>query len=494
MDELVYVCSKYIKKLVGGFAFTLVMIKKYLEELILKEFSFSPTAEQRLAVEAFSTIIANDETGYILKLHGYAGTGKTTLVAFLVKVLSNLGLKFELLGPTGRAAKVLSSYSGTAAYTIHKKIYRQKTADDFIARFSLDRNMASDTVFIVDEASMISDSSSESSYFGSGNLLDDLISYVKAGKNCKLIIVGDSAQLPPVGKDCSPALDRKTLSMFADVEEVWLKEVVRQNSESGILANATALRSMIENDVIQQPRILLDEFDDIERISGSELIEKISDTYDSVGLEDTIIVCRSNKLANRYNQGIRSRILYHEEELVRGDLLMVVRNSYFWTEGFNELDFIANGDIAEVVRIRKHHERYGFRFAEVTVRLLDYGDLEVDCYILLDTLTSDAASLTTEQNRKLFFSVAEDYMHIANKRKRYKEMRSDPFLNALQIKYANAVTCHKAQGGQWKSVFIDQGYFVDDMLSKEYLRWLYTAITRATEKVYLVNFPDKFFE
>lgn len=470
------------------------MLKNYVRELIFKEFKFDPTAGQLSAIEALSSIISDDNASYILKVHGFAGTGKTSLVASLVKVLISMEIPYELLGPTGRAAKVLSAYSGASAYTIHKKIYRQQTADDFINRFSLDRNMGKGTIFIVDEASMIADATSEFSSFGSGNLLNDLISFVRAGRDCRLIIVGDSAQLPPVGRDFSPALDRATLRQYADVEEVWLREVVRQDANSGILENATMLRSMIEEDQLAIPRFRTAGFSDVERISGGELIEMLSDTYDQVGKEDTIVVCRSNKLANRYNQGIRSRILYHEEELVRGDLLMVVRNSYFWTEGFQELDFIANGDIVEVVRVRRHYERYGFRFAEVTLRLLDYGSLEVDCYILLDTLTSDSPSLTAEQSRSLFYQVAEDYAHIASKRKRYKEMRSDSFFNALQVKYANAVTCHKAQGGQWRRVFIDQGYFVDDMLSKEYLRWLYTAFTRATEKVYLVNFADKFFE
>ncbi|WP_047447927.1 ATP-dependent RecD-like DNA helicase [Alistipes sp. ZOR0009] len=470
------------------------MIKNYIKELILKEFAFSPTDGQQRAIDSLASLVADDEIDYILKIQGYAGTGKTSLLAAFVKVMNAMGLKYELLGPTGRAAKVLSAYSGGNALTIHKKIYRQKTADDYLAKFTLDRNLANGTIFIVDEASMISDSSYESNFFGSGNLLDDLVTYVKAGKGCKLIVVGDSAQLPPVGKDSSPALDKRALSRFADVEEVWLKEVVRQAADSGILDNATALRMMIEEERIELPQFNLDGFVDIEKISGGDLIEKISDTYDSVGIENTMIVCRSNKLANRYNTGIRNRILYREEELVRGDLLMVVRNSYFWTEGFKELDFVANGDIVEVVRIRKYYERYGFRFAEVTVRLIDYGDLEMDCYILLNTLMSDSAALNQEESKSLFYQVAEDYAHIASKKKRYKEMRSDPFFNALQVKYANAVTCHKAQGGQWNTVFVDQGYFVEDMISKEYLRWLYTALTRATEKVYLVNFPDKCFK
>ena len=470
------------------------MVKKYIEELVLKEFAFEPTVGQRSAIDSLASLIADERPFYILKMHGYAGTGKTSLIAAFVKVLLRLEQKVVLLGPTGRAAKVLSSYSGEQALTIHKKIYRQKTADDFVAKFSLDRNLTVDTIYIVDEASMIADSNRESNAFGSGNLLEDLISYVKSGRGCKLILLGDSAQLPPVGRDNSPALDRKELGYYADVEEVWLREVVRQDQASGILENATAIRSMIEAEEIVQPKFCLDGFADIERISGGDLIEKLSDTYDAVGIEDTIVVCRSNKLANRYNQGIRSRILYREEELVRGDLLMVVKNSYFWTEGFKELEFIANGDIVEVVRIRRYHERYDFRFAEVTVRLVDYGDLEVDCYIMLDTLTSDSASLSYDQSRTFFQKVSEDYMHIGSKQKRYKEMRRDPFYNALQVKYANAVTCHKAQGGQWKTVFVDQGYFVDDMVSKEYLRWLYTALTRATERVYLVNFPDKFFE
>ena len=469
------------------------MIKNYVEQLILKEFDFDPTSGQRLAISSLSAYVMENEEFSLFLLQGYAGTGKTTLISALVKVLLANKMQVELLGPTGRAAKVLSAYTGQMASTIHKKIYRQKSVDDFNTRFSLDKNIASNAIFIVDEASMISNSAGESSFFGSGDLLDDLMTYVRSGRRCKLILVGDCAQLPPVGKDFSPALDIAELKRYGDVTEVWLREIVRQADNSGILYNATAIRNLIEADRVVKPSLMLDNFGDVEKISGGELIEKLSDTYDSAGIENTLVVCRSNKLANRYNQGIRGRILYREEELVRGDLLMVVRNSYFWTQGFDELDFIANGDIVEVMRIRKYHERYGMRFAEVTVRLVDYGDLEVDCFILLDTLVSDSPSLTYEQNREFFFKVAEDYLHIGDKRKRYKEMRTDPYFNALQIKYANAITCHKAQGGQWKTVFIDQGYFVDDMLSKEYLRWLYTAITRATEKVYLVNFSDTFF-
>jgi exodeoxyribonuclease-5 len=469
------------------------MVKKYVEELILGEFGFEPTNDQAKAVDALASLVADSSSFYILKIHGYAGTGKTSLIAAFVRMLRKLDLKAELLGPTGRAAKVLTSYSSEIAFTIHKKIYRQKTSDGFVAKFSLDRNLASDTFFIVDESSMISDAGTDSSYFGSGNLLDDLITYVKSGKNCHLILIGDSAQLPPVGMENSPALDKRSLQRYADVEEVWLKEVVRQASESGILENATYIRSLIDEEKIEVPQLKLDGFTDIERVAGNELIDVLGSAYDKQGIENTIVVCRSNKLANRYNLGIRNRILYREEELVRGDLLMVVKNSYFWTEGSKELEFIANGDIAEVVRIKKYYERYDFRFAEVTVRLVDYGDLEVDCYIMLEVLHSEAAALSYEQGKEFFHKVAEDYMHIPSKQKRYKEMRKDPFFNALQVKYANAITCHKAQGGQWNTVFIDQGYFTDDMVSKEYLRWLYTALTRSTSKVYLVNFPDKFF-
>lgn len=470
------------------------MVKNYIQKLILGELGFDPTSGQFEAIEKLSAYIADDEGFSLFLLQGYAGTGKTTLISALVRVLRGLDMKYVLLGPTGRSAKVLSAYSGESAFTVHKKIYRQKSATDFSAKFALDRNLGHDVIYIVDEASMISDAVNDSSMFGSGDLLEDLMDYVQAGTRCKLILIGDNAQLPPVGKEASPALDVHVLNRYGNVHESLLRDVVRQAEGSGILFNATSLRRILENDTLQKPHFTLEGFTDVERISGGDLIETLSDTYDKVGIENTLVVCRSNKLANRYNQGIRGRILYREEQLVRGDLLMVVRNSYFWTQGFDELDFIANGDIVEIVRIKHYYERYDMHFAEVTVRLTDYGDLEVDCYILLDTLESDSPSLTYDQNRDFFFKVAEDYMHIGDKRKRYKEMRSDPFLNALQIKYANAITCHKAQGGQWKVVFVDQGFFRDDMLSREYLRWLYTAFTRATEKVYLVNFKDEFFE
>jgi exodeoxyribonuclease-5 len=401
-----------------------------------------------------------------------------------------------LLAPTGRAAKVLSVYSGKAASTIHKKIYRQKTQNDDFAEFVVDKNLHKNTLFIVDESSMISNSAFDNSPFGSGRVLDDLIKYVFEGVGCKLMLVGDTAQLPPVGLVLSPALDSSVLkSMGVDVVEIELTDVVRQSEKSGILHNATLLRNRINEKLTGYPKLELDNFNDIIRVSGTDLIEEIDSCYGKYGVENTIVVCRSNKRANRFNEGIRRSILWKEEELSTGDLLMVVKNNYYWLseEDKQYTDFIANGDIVEITRIRKHKELYGFRFADVTVRFLDYPELEIDVNIILDTLTSETASLSKEQNSKLFYSVMEDYSDLKTKREKIKAIKENMYFNALQVKFSYAVTCHKAQGGQWNSVFVDQGWLKDDMLDVEYLRWLYTAFTRPMEKLYLVNFNKEFF-
>ena len=442
-------------------------------------------------------IISGDDKKIFL-LCGYAGTGKTTLVSALVRTMEQLGRKTVLLAPTGRAAKVFSTYSGKSAYTIHKWIYRQKSILD-ASQFSLMENRAVNTLFIVDEASMISNAGV--SNFGSGALLDDLVEFVYSGNGCSLLLLGDMAQLPPVGEELSPALSEDYLrSMFLDVTAVELTQVMRQLDGSGILYNATNLREIVCNgDSFSLPKIKLDGFADVCRVQGDELIEAIESSYGDAGMNDTIILCRSNKRANIYNEGIRRRILYREEELNRGDLLMVVKNNYYWREVLGredkslleKLDFIANGDMAEVIRVGGVEEMYGFRFADVTLSLVDYEDCEIDVKIMLDTLVSESPSLTKEENERLFSAVWEDYPEIRSKRKRMEQVRNNPYYNAIQVKYGYAVTCHKAQGGQWRRVFLDQGFVSPEMLGTDYYRWLYTAFTRASEKLYLVNWSDK---
>ncbi|MDY6801420.1 MAG: AAA family ATPase [Bacteroidota bacterium] len=470
------------------------MLKDHIKNKILDELILNPTNGQADLIDKLASFILSDDPNLIFLLKGFAGTGKTTIISALVKAFRSLKIKSVLLTPTGRAAKVLSSYAKKNAYTIHKKIYRQKSAKDGFGAFVLDTNLHSQTFFIVDEASMISNSSADVSIFGSGRLLDDLIHYVYNQKNCKLILVGDTAQLPPVGIDISPALDIKQLVSFhLKVIEHQLSEVVRQVEDSGILLNATKIRNLMLNENYQFPKLDLNHTDDIQRITGNELIEIITDSYDKYGIEDTIIITRSNKRANQFNKGIRNQILWYEEEIAVGDLLMVVKNNYFWMEGNDKVDFIANGDIGEIVQIKKYDERYGFRFADIVLRLIDYGDLEIECKIILDTLDINSAALPSDENKKLFYSVLEDYQHLKTKKQQYQAVKKDEFFNALQVKFSYAITCHKAQGGQWKSVFIDHGYLTEEMLNKEYLRWLYTAFTRPVEKLFLVNFHKQFF-
>ena len=401
------------------------------------------------------------------------------------------------LAPTGRAAKVLAGYTKLPAFTIHKKIYRQTSSSDGFGRFVLDKNLHKNTYFIVDEASMISNESSENSVFGSGRLLDDLLEYVYSGENCRLVLVGDTAQLPPVGLNISPALEVGSLEEYGfGVQMVELTEVVRQTRESGILINATEIRNRIGSDIAGSGffPLSVNNFTDVEKISGGDLIESISSSYGKYGIFDTTIVTRSNKRANLYNKGIRNSILYRENEIERGDLLMVVRNNYFWADEEMKLDFIANGDIAEVTQIYKYEELYGFRFANVSLQFVDYENVEIDCKIFLESLNIETASFTYEQNRELFDAVSEDYMDIRNKRERWKKVRENPYFNALKVKFTYEIICHKAQGGQWKAVYIDHGYINKDMLDVEFYRWLYTAFTRSTEKLFLVNFDKGFFE
>lgn len=455
-------------------------------------FPFEPTVEQEKIIEKLSEFILSGNDRKVFLLCGYAGTGKTSLISALVRTMEQLERKTVLLAPTGRAAKVFSHHSGKSAHTIHKCIYRQKSIMDS-STFTLAENRMQNTLFIVDEASMISNDAMS----GAGGLLDDLIEFVYSGPGCSMLLLGDTAQLPPVGEFLSPALTESYMrSMFLDVTATQLTQVMRQLSESGILYNATMLRQRIdEEETYDPPQITLKGFDDICSVHGEELIEAIESCYDKAGVDDTIILCRSNKRANVYNEGIRRRILYREEELCRGELLMIVKNNYFWREELGKedktllekLDFIANGDMAEIIRVNGTEEMYGFRFADVTLSLIDYEDCEIDVKIMLDTLTSESPSLTREENERLFAAVWEDYPEIRSKRKRMELIRKNPYYNALQVKYGYAITCHKAQGGEWKRVFIDQGYISEDMISPDYYRWLYTAFTRASEKLHLVN-------
>jgi len=439
--------------------------------------------------------ICDNNNDVIFLMTGYAGTGKTSVISSIVKTLDMLRMRAVLLAPTGRAAKVLASYAGRQAFTIHKKIYRQKSSKDGLGSFSLNRNLHKDTFFIVDEASMVSNSSNDASLFGSGRLLDDLIEYVYSGTDCKLIIVGDTAQLPPVGSVMSPALEPSTIGEYGfGLISCELKQVVRQSETSGVLMNATRVRLQVaENDLVY-PAIDCLNYNDTIRITGEELIDEISNAYGTCGMEGTIIVVNSNKQANRYNQGIRNRIFYREEEMSTGDMVMVVKNNYsIINEEEDGVGFIANGDIAEVRKIKKYEERYGFRFADMVLKFPDY-DLEIESKVMLDVLHLDTPALPSEKNRELFQNVLADYLHIKTRRKQYEAVKNDPFFNALQIKFAYAVTCHKAQGGQWERVFIDQGMFNRNEITIDYLRWFYTALTRSTDKVYLVNFAEDFFE
>lgn len=457
---------------------------------------FQPTENQKKIINSFSEYIADDDFSRFFVLNGYAGTGKTTLIAAIVAALNTLGIKTILLAPTGRAAKVLSQYTSQKALTIHKRIYREQTNASYESKFSLNLNRESEALFIVDEASMLSTGgSSDKTMFGSGSLLEDLIQYVRSGKKCRLMLVGDSAQLPPVGDDYSPALSPSELLPFADVVYETMDEVVRQEQSSGILFNATLVRCMLENSIYEIPHLDMN-YPDIEAVQGGEFLEKLQECYDRYGRDETIVITRSNKRANRYNEGIRRNILFAEEEIESGDMLMVVKNNYHYTERIENcpMSFIANGDIAKLRKIRRFEELYGFRYASAVLEFTDYDNMEIECKILLDTLASESPSLTYEQSQRLFYEVEKDYTDIKSKIKRFKEIRENEYFNALQVKFSYAVTCHKAQGGQWSAVFIDRFLFGEEQMSKDMLRWLYTALTRATERVFLVNFDDKFFE
>jgi ATP-dependent exoDNAse (exonuclease V) alpha subunit len=470
------------------------MIANGLSFIIKENIGFPPTAEQEKAIAVFCEFLTDQSEETVMILRGSAGTGKTTLAAAIVKTMLQLKKKIVLLAPTGRAAKVFSIYAGHAAFTIHRRIYRQQTAGS-LSSFNLNDNLYTDTLFIVDEASMIANEGFSDSTFGSGQLLNDLIRYVYSGHNCRMLLIGDKAQLPPVGEEESPALTSEVLKNNGLIPlECDLSEVVRQSKGSGILYNATMIRQMITHEEMTQlPQIRFQGFADIRIVPGDELIETLATSYSKVGIDETIVVTRSNKRANIYNLGIRQTVLDREDELCRGDQLMIVKNNYFWTDRKEKsekaLTFLANGDRCVVQRVRNNHELYGFHFAEVTVQMPDYDDYELTATVLLDTLTTEAPALTREQQEALYDHVMEDYADTPLKADRIKQLRQDPHYNALQVKYAYAVTCHKAQGGQWAHVYIDQGYMTDDLLTPDYIHWLYTAFTRATEKLFLVNWP-----
>ena len=470
-------------------------VEKYLASLMEQKLGMDPTMGQKELFRKLGEFLSSPPDKFpILIVRGYAGTGKTTAISAFINVLKDLKQKYVLLAPTGRAAKVLSNYSGVQAKTIHKQIYRQKSLADKESRFSLDFNKSSNTVYIVDEASLISiGTGMEGTIFGSGDLLEDLVSYIRQNSGNKLVLMGDSAQLPPIGMDESPALDADYVSQLGSVDMVTLREVVRQASESGILYNATRLRQQIETQDDTPPQFSCRGFDDFKRLSGGELIEELDWAISKYGLDEVVVLCRSNMRANKYNMGIRQTVLFMEEQLTKGDKLMIVKNCYQFLENVPQLDFIANGDVAELVKIGKYEERYGLNFAQATLRFPDYDNVEIDAKIILDTLSSVSPSLDKEQQRALFEGVYADYEHVTVRKKRMEKVREDKYFNALQIKYATAITGHKSQGGQWKCVFVDNNLWKDD-ISLDDMKWLYTAITRGIERVYLVNFNDKYFE
>lgn len=465
------------------------MIQKHFEDIVLKKFGYDFSPTQKAAVELFIRFFfaREDDSAFLLK--GYAGTGKTSLVAAIVNTLISLEYKVVLLAPTGRAAKVFSGYAGHPAFTIHKKIYRQKSSNEGEGLFNLGFNAGVDTLFFVDEASMISNMDTEGN-FGSGCLLDDLVQFVYNGKGNRLVLIGDVAQLPPVGLDISPALDKRELQAAYNfkVTEAHLLDIMRQAEKSGILHNATIVRGLIGSGA-GRLALRVSGFPDVFRITGGDLLEEIDTCYGKYGEEETIIICRSNKRANRFNEGIRRTILYREEDFCGGDRIMIVRNNYFWGEEYDKIDFIANGDMATVRRAGRRMDLYGYHFLQATLKIDGY-DEEITAWVILDTLMSDYPALTYEQSRELYRSIEVEYADIPSKKKRSEKIRENEYYNALQVKFAYAVTCHKAQGGQWDAVFIDQGYLTDDMLTDEYWRWLYTAITRGRERVYFINFKE----
>ncbi|MFA8451707.1 MAG: ATP-dependent RecD-like DNA helicase [Bacteroidales bacterium] len=464
-------------------------------DYIIESLPFTPNNEQESFAYLFEEFMTSHKQIFVLK--GYAGTGKTSIISAIVKSSKMLKRKTFLMAPTGRAAKVLANYSNQKAFTIHKTIYKLQTNITGISSISLSKNKSQNTLFIIDEASMIPEYNMETNLFGDRNLLADLFHYVNQGKNCKILFVGDTAQLPPVGINLSPALDLQGLeyNFNVPVMSFELKSVMRQALESGILWNATKIREKIENDYYDPPYFFTQNYHDFEKSPGGwELQEELSTALNYNGTDQAIIICRSNKRANIYNREIRNRILMREEEIEGGDMLMVVKNNYYWLPETEGSGFIANGDLIEVLRVRKTEEIYGFRFADINIRLSDSDyEKELDVKIILNSIEIEASSLPWSDQEKLWNNIMIDYQHLSTKRKQVEAVKNDPYYNALQIKYAYALTCHKTQGGQWPQVFIDQGYITDEMIDAEYLRWLYTAITRAQEKVSLVGFRNDFF-
>lgn len=468
------------------------MITDYIYNIVTRNLGYEPTTDQSNSITEFSKFVLPNSEFQLLIIDGHAGTGKTTLIKAFALTLEEMKISYELLAPTGRAAKVISGYCNRPSYTIHKRIYRQKDKTG-LGNFVLNFNAKKNAIFIVDESSMISNQSFENSTFGSGRLLEDLIQFVYSKPDCKLILIGDTAQLPPVGIVQSPALDLHEIKSFGiNATKTTLKQVVRQEADMGVLVNATNIRRKIETEGSKD--IVIDTtHTDIEKISGIDFLERINDCYEKQGMAETMVICRSNKQANKYNQGIRNRILYREEEISQGDFLMVVKNSYSWLPEDAPTNFIANGDIFKICRIHKFEEMHGFRFCDATIELTDYSNLEIRVKLLLDALSSEGPSITKEQSNALYNSVLEDYADEKSYAKKSEKMKADPYYNALQVKFSYAITCHKAQGGQWKNIFLDAGYQPNPQMDIEYLRWLYTAFTRATEKLYLVNFPEKYF-
>lgn len=467
-----------------------------LTDHIHQSFPHQPTAQQQELFGLLHKFLISQEGDECFILRGYAGTGKTTIIGALVKALRNYQYKYVLLAPTGRAAKVMSSYSGRKAFTIHKRIYRKKSALNVDESFMLADNMASQTLFIVDEASMISD---EISGNNRETLLQDLINYVYNTNNCKLILVGDTAQLPPVGSEYSPALDTKLMKdqFGLTIFSYELTEVLRQQKDSGILLNVTGIRNIIRTGEAAMPSIVTKGCKDVFRMTSEKLEEGLNYAYNKYSDESTLVICRSNKNANLYNRQIRGRILFRDEELTGGDQVMIVKNNYFWLQENEEgsTGFIANGDIGRIRKVRRFEEMYGMRFADVQLELTDYTeDTTINCKVLMDTLYSESPALQSIDQKKFYLEVMKDYDHIPSRKARHDELKQNPYYNALQIKFAYAITCHKAQGGQWDAVFVDQGYLTDEMVNTDFLRWFYTACTRATRELYLVNFSDKFYQ
>lgn len=466
------------------------------KQQITQFFEHAPTVDQSRLIDELERFMKLKESHPLFLLKGYAGTGKTTVLGAFVKTLTHFKVKSRLLAPTGRAAKVLSARSSKEAFTIHKQIYRRNSKVDEFSGMMLAPNLHTNTVFIVDEASMIGDHSLlTDGSVSNRNLLDDLFEYVFSGKNCRLILLGDEGQLPPVGCDYSPALDANFLknNYFAlNITEFSLTEVLRQANESGILANATELRSLDDDD---HPQFQTKGYADFVRLPGDEFQDALEAAYSFSGAEETIIITRSNKRANAYNNQIRSRLLWYEEALCAGDCLMVVKNNYYWIDDQSKMGFIANGEALKVLRVKKVEELYGFEFARVIVKFSDYDELaELEVLVFMEALQVEAPSISRARMKELFFAIEQDYQHERNKKKRFELILKNPYFNALQVKYAYAITCHKSQGGQWEQVFIDQGYIEPESINKEYHRWLYTAVTRATEKLYLVNFTEDFFQ